>query len=255
MKKIYQFFRWTKLQRKEERLRRSHAQNVMMARDLARLHASHTALLRNNTEGQLGITSFAVIKHLTVLLQLRDYENYRHGVRVARLSSILAHQMQLDQSYCAMLELATPLHDIGMLALPDSSKSEDVASRREYFENHTLLGESILKSDDHLLSISSQIARSHHEHFDGSGYPDRLIGDGIPLGARIVAVADRFDDLLYGLHGNSALSADEAYKVIFDEYGRRFDPKVVRSLDQGKEEFMAAMASEASSVTHRLEGR
>lgn len=252
MEKIYQFFRWVRLQRKGERLRRSNAQNVMMARDLARLHANHTSLLRNNTVGQLGITSFAVIKHLTVLLQLRDYENYRHGVRVARLSSILARQMQLDQSYCAMLELAAPLHDIGMLAIPDVSSAEDVASRRNCFDSHTLFGESILKSDDHILSISSQIARSHHENYDGSGYPDRLIGDGIPLGARIVAVADRFDDLVCGLHGNSAHSADEAYKVIFDEYGRQFDPKVVRSLDQGKEEFMMAMAADAQ--TNNLRG-
>lgn len=252
MKRIYQFVRWSSLQRKGAKLRRSNAQNVMMARDLARLHANYTALLRNNTEGQLGIASYAVIKHLTVLLQLRDYENYRHGVRVARLSGILARQMRLDTSYCAMLELATPLHDVGMLALSDSSKSEAVTSSRQYFENHTLLGEAILKSDDHILSISSQVARSHHEHFDGSGYPDRLIGDGIPLGARIVAVADRFDDLVCGLHGNSAISTDEAYKVIFDEYGRQFDPKVVRSLDQGKEEFMMAMAADAQ--THNLRG-
>ncbi|MEW5903611.1 MAG: HD domain-containing phosphohydrolase [Pseudomonadota bacterium] len=236
MKRLKRLLRLLRLQRSTARLQRSQQQNLRMAEDLAKLHANYRSLLKMNKEGQLGITSLAVIRHMTVLLQLRDPASHQHGLRVARLAALLAHRMEIDRSYCAMLELAAPLHDIGMLAL--SSQSYSDGSDAHAFQRHTELGAAILASDDHILSIAAMIARAHHEHFDGSGYPDGLVGENIPLEARIVAVADHFDDLLHGLHGHPRMSAQEAFNEVFQHYGTRYDPKVVRALNLAMDEFM-----------------
>lgn len=243
MKRLIQYVRKLSLQSTWQKLHRSDEQNILMARDLSRLHSNYMALLRKNSEGQLGVSSFAVIKHMTILLQLRDYETYRHGIRVARLAAILARKMGIDSAYCAMLELATPLHDIGMLALPDPCNRKDMGGHSSGIERHTTLGETILKSDDHILSIAAQLARSHHEYFDGNGLPDHLIGEEIPLEARIVAVADRFDDLLHGMHGHGPVSPTDAFIAIFEQYGKQFDPKVVRALNESLEELVSVVDS------------
>ena len=238
MERLKRLFRTLHLQRRSARLQRSQQQNLRMAQDLAKLHANYLSLLKMNKEGQLGITSLAVIRHMTVLLQLRDHESHQHGLRVARLAALLAHRMEIDRSYCAMLELAAPLHDIGMLALSGETCAEN--STRG-FQRHTELGAAILTSNDHILSIAAMIARSHHEHFDGSGYPDGLLGENIPLEARIVAVADCFDDLLHGLHGHPKLTPQEAFNEVFLHYGTRYDPKVVRALNLAMDEFLAGL--------------
>ena len=249
MKRLIQYIRKLKLRSTWHKLHRSDEQNIMMARDLARVHANYMAVLRKNSEGQLGLSSFAVIKHMTILLRLRDYESYRHGVRVARVAVELARKMGIDNSYCSMLELATPLHDIGMLAISHPCEHRELANHAKAIETHTILGESILRSDDHILSISAQLARSHHEHFDGTGFPDHLVGDEIPLEARIVAVADRFDDLLHGMHGEKPLSPSAAFSVIFEQYGTQFDPKVVRALNLGMDEIIVMLDAEATMPT------
>ncbi len=253
MKRIKRLFRTMYLQRQSMRLHRSQQQNLRMAQDLAKLHANYLSLLRMNKEGQLGITSLAVIRHMTVLLQLRDPASHQHGLRVARLAALLAHRMEIDRSYCSMLELAAPLHDIGMLALSSDSYSDGSDTRT--FQRHTELGAAILTADDHILSIAAMIARSHHEHFDGSGYPNGLLGENIPLEARIVAVADYFDDLLHGLHGHPRLNAQEAFNEVFLHYGTRYDPKVVRALNLAMDEFMDGLRTSPVPAPQLMEAR
>jgi len=238
MKRLGEIARRLLLRSDAEKLRRSDAQTLLMAQDLSKLHANYLALMKMRNEGHLAPSSLAVIRHLTILLQLRHYPQHRHGVRTAKLASIMARRMELDSAYCTMIELAAPLHDIGMLAVPRSNMM------REVTKEHVLLGEAILNSDDYILSMAARIARSHHEHFDGSGYPDGLIGEEIPLEARIVAVADRFDHFLHAIDDLEAHSADAAFSQIFEQYGKQFDPIVVRALNQSMDEFLTAMVSE-----------
>lgn len=241
MKKIFDFVRTLALQSRSARLRRSDAQAILMARDLAKLHADYVALLKLSKRGRLDESSFAVIKHLTVLMQQRDYAAYRHGVRVAKLAVLLARQLQMDNAFCAMIELATPLHDIGFAALP--CVQNDEVQETELIA-HTRLGQTILDSEDALLSFAAAIAAAHHEHFDGSGYPEGLLGENIPVAARIVAVADYFENLLRGSQRQPPMSAREAYQKVIGEYGSRFDPQVVRGLDKVAEEFAAMIESD-----------
>lgn len=232
MKRIIRRLRYQLLQRSAERARRNEQQCLVMSRELMKLYADRRSLTKLNQEGQIGLPSMAVIEHLGTLFRLCDPDAYQHGLRVARLSWRLANKMGIDTDYCTKIELTASLHDIGMLALP-FSKSED-PSAAPHITRHTVLGESVLSSSDHILSIAAMITRSHHEHFDGSGYPDGLLGEHIPLEARIVAVADAFDDLVHG--GN--MTAEDAYKVMQQHYGTRFDPKVIRALHFALDEYL-----------------
>lgn len=240
MKKIFDFVRVLALQSQTARLRRSDAQAILMAKDLAKLRADYMALLKLSKKGRLDDSSFAVIKHLTVLMQQRDYAAYRHGVRVAKLAVLIAHQLQMDNAFCAMIELATPLHDIGFVAIPNPAvcatdgHGQDAATDLIW---HTRLGQLILASEDALLSFAADIAAAHHEHFDGNGYPNGLLGENIPVAARIVAVADYFENLLCGSQYQPPMSAREAYQKVMGEYGSRFDPQVVRGLDKVADDF------------------
>ncbi|WP_316150597.1 HD-GYP domain-containing protein [Cupriavidus sp. BIC8F] len=120
-----------------------------------------------------------------------------HLIRTSCIASCLADLMGLDIREQQRIRIATPVHDLGKMAVPDyvllKPGKLDQAERR-IMERHSSIGADLLAgSSDELLQFASQIARHHHERFDGSGYPDRLAGPDVPLAARIVAVADAFD--------------------------------------------------------------
>ncbi|MEI7457552.1 MAG: HD domain-containing phosphohydrolase [Nitrosomonadales bacterium] len=223
-------------QSKSEKLKRSEQQNLLIAKDLVKMRAQCNGLLTMENNGLLTEASFAVYEHLSLLLKLRDPDAYLHSVRVARIAGLLAMESGMSDEYCMSLELITSLHDIGIAALPTGTPThaESILERDELetFKTHCVLGETILLSGDHLLDMAARLARSHHELFDGSGYPDGLTGLLIPLESRIVAVADYIEGLLGGSHHIEPLNYETVYARLHQLSGSYFDPDIVRKVDR-----------------------
>jgi two-component system response regulator RpfG len=163
--------------------------------------------------------------------EFRDSQTGNHIIRMARYSRLIASALGLGSGHVETIELAAPLHDIGKIGIPDQlllktgklSREEMVAMRR-----HPLIGYEIIKdSPSSYLRMGALVALGHHEKFDGSGYPHGLVGDHIPLGARIVAVADVFDALTSVRPYKQAWPVEEAYAYIENQRGVHFDPQVV----------------------------
>ncbi len=229
------FFNRLIRQSKTERLKLCEKQNFLMAEDLVRVRAQYSGLLKMKSNGVLSEASVAVFERLNLLLKLRDPEVSLHSIRVARIAGLLAKESGMGDEYCMSLELAVSLHDIGIIALPADTPTHThsilLGADFEKFKSHCVLGETILSSGDFLLDMAARLARSHHELFDGSGYPDGLSGQQIPFEARIVALADYIEGLLGGSHGNQPLDYESVYARLTQMDARYFDPEIARLVD------------------------
>ena len=142
--------------------------------------------------------------------------------------------MKLHAKACKEIRTAAELHDIGKIGIRDPIIGKDSAlSTMEFqdIQSHVFTGENILKPVEY-LRFALPIIRHHHEHYDGSGYPDGLKGDEIPLGARIVGVADAFDAMTTQRPYNEPLSTEKALEELEDKKGKQFDPDVVDALSR-----------------------
>jgi two-component system, response regulator RpfG len=165
--------------------------------------------------------------------EYRDEETGCHVLRMARFSSLIAERLGLSEEERHVIETAAPMHDIGKIGTPDNIllkpgklDAEELAIMR----THARIGYEILKdSPSKYLQMGAVIARGHHEKFDGSGYPDGLAGEAIPLPARIVAVADVFDALTSERPYKHAWSIQDALQYLQTEQGRHFDPVCVQA--------------------------
>ena len=171
-----------------------------------------------------------ILERLAVVADIRDDISGEHGYRVGRLSALLAKEIGWDRDACNSLDIAARLHDIGKYGIRDKilldEKTLKEADRR-YIESHTLLGAEILsKSEIPQVRIAEEIARCHHEWWDGTGYPRQLKGLAIPKGARIVALADVFDALTHGRPYALAIPIEDALNQIAILRGRQFDPEL-----------------------------
>ena len=182
---------------------------------------------------------------LAKLAESRDMSAGNHLERVQKYCRALAESLavsspyadQFDTHYIDDLVDASVLHDIGKIAIPDVVLLKQAGLSPEDFEQmkrHCQIGAEALeeeiarKGPDPFLNMSVEIARSHHESFNGTGYPDGLEGEAIPLPARIVALIDTFDGLTSPrVYKREAKSPEEAKEIILDERGKRFDPVVV----------------------------
>ena len=160
----------------------------------------------------------------------REDEISHHMWRVGMLSALLAQIIGQPPREIAMLRIGACLHDIGKIAIPNHILEKPGTLNSAEFnrmKSHTLLGGLILDGCDPLLQVASQIAVSHHERWDGSGYPQGLAGDTIPLPARIAAIADVFDALTHARPYKKAWNLRKAVELIEQESGRQFDPNLV----------------------------
>ncbi|KFN51490.1 HD domain-containing phosphohydrolase [Arenimonas composti] len=154
--------------------------------------------------------------------------------RMGRYSALIAEAMGLPEDEVKTIEMAAPLHDIGKIGVPDAIllkpaplETEELAAIREY----PMRGWEILRdSSSHFVQVGATIARSHHERWDGSGYPEGLKGTDIPLPARIVAVADVLAAMTSPRPWRPAHSLDAALAWLKEQAGRQFDPAVVEAL-------------------------
>ncbi len=163
--------------------------------------------------------------------EYRDTDTGNHILRMAKYSRLIAEALGLGQERSELIEVAAPMHDIGKIGIPDNILLKPGKLTPEEFEimkSHPLVGFEILQSSpSKYLSLGAEIALSHHEKFDGSGYPYGLRGTAIPLEARIVAVADVYDALTSTRPYKKPWSSEDAQAYLTTNRGSHFDPECV----------------------------
>jgi putative two-component system response regulator len=163
--------------------------------------------------------------------------------RVARTAAGLARRLGLDEEEVSLIERAAPLHDVGKIGVPDAVLLKPGRLTPQEFrvvQAHTELGADILaQGSSRLVRAAREIALTHHERWDGTGYPQGLAGEAIPLWGRIVAVADVLDALMSERPYKRAWTPAEALAELRAQAGQQFDPRVVAALEEelrGQEE-------------------
>ncbi|MEG3617136.1 HD domain-containing phosphohydrolase [Magnetovibrio sp. PR-2] len=209
--------------------------------------------IKDHTQ-ELARTRDVTILSLASLAETRDNETGAHILRTQRYVRALAVQLkdhprfkdQLDDESIDLLYKSAPLHDVGKVGIPDSILLKPGKHTDEEFEimkTHAQLGADALAVAENELGSNSflryarEIAVTHHEKWDGSGYPNGLKGDGIPMSGRLMAVADVYDALISKRVYKPAFSHDKAMGIIRDGKGAHFDPDIVDALDAVEAEF------------------
>ncbi len=218
----------------------NHYECQIRCSNLLTLHMHHKGVLRRSEELEKAVadaTRRILEREQETLFRLakageyRDADTGNHVLRMARFSRLIAEGMGLDENRCSLIEMAAPMHDIGKIGIPDNILlKSDKLSHEEFaiMKTHTSIGYHILKnSHSKFISLGAEIALSHHEHYDGSGYPNGLQGKAIPLDARIVAVADVYDSLTSERPYKKAWSNQEALEYVYNNKGSHFDPGCV----------------------------
>ena len=180
---------------------------------------------------ELEQTRLESLERLARLAEYRDDATYEHPQRVGRTAGLLAERLGLAPDVVAAIRRAAPLHDVGKVGVPDRillKPSRLTAAEFELMKSHTLIGSEILAGSSWpVLQLAEEIALSHHERWDGTGYPDGKVEDEIPMSGRIVIVADNFDALTHSRPYAEAWDADKAAAEIRRQSGQHFDPDVV----------------------------
>lgn len=176
-------------------------------------------------------TQKEVIAALGQIIENRSKETANHTTRVAQISRYIGELMGFDEEEAASIEIASPLHDVGKIGIPDNVlEKAGKLTNEEYdiIKTHSAIGYSILKeSKIPILTIAANIAHEHHERWDGKGYPKGISGEKISIYARITAVADIFDALLSKRVYKEPWPMDKVLDFYRDEKGKIFDPKIV----------------------------
>jgi putative two-component system response regulator len=151
--------------------------------------------------------------------------------RIGAIAALLGSRLGLTRERAELLRIAAPMHDVGKIGIPDQillKPGQLTDEERHEMKRHTEIGYELLSnSDSELLSMAAVIALTHHERFDGAGYPQGLTGQEIPLEGRIVAVADVFDALISDRVYRPAFPLDQAIETMVEGRGTQFDPAIV----------------------------
>ena len=178
----------------------------------------------------LEMSYFSTVKALARAIEVKDPFTYGHSERVTQYAIAIASEMELGEWEIRNIKYAAALHDIGKLGVARSILNKPGTLSEEEFlhvKSHPQMGDSIIEPVS-FLREPREIILHHHERYDGKGYPDGLKGEEIPLGARILAVADSFEAMMSDRPYRSALDLDEAIKELRDNIGTQFDPSVVK---------------------------
>jgi putative two-component system response regulator len=179
---------------------------------------------------QLDESQLEVLERLASAAEFRDDDTGRHTQRVALLSEALARAIGLEEEEASLIRRAAPLHDVGKIGIPDQILHKPARLTEQEFvvmRTHTTIGAQILAGGQtDLIRRAERIARSHHERWDGEGYPDGLAGGAIPVEARVVAIADFFDALTHARPYRPAWPLERVTAEISGLRGRHFDPRL-----------------------------
>ena len=230
---------------------KNHIELKVYRDNLAVAVAERTRQLEKRTQ-ELTATHSAIIMGMSLLSESRDKVTGVHLARIKILTKLLAEKMAalrpdlLDSDMISAIVTYSPLHDVGKVSVPDAVLKKSGGLTQEEFEQmkeHTMGGGDLLRQvaeflpgDQRLLSVAIDIAESHHERFDGSGYPNGLSGEAIPISARIVSVADVYDALRSPRPYKRGFSHEEAMDIILNGDGRtapeHFDPEVLTAFKE-----------------------
>jgi response regulator RpfG family c-di-GMP phosphodiesterase len=173
--------------------------------------------------------------------EVRSEETKLHTKRVSVISTLIARECGLSEEEVNLIELASPLHDIGKVGISDAILNKPATLTEAEFEmmkSHALLGRDILNhSERKLLQTAAIIAYEHHEKYDGTGYPQGLVGEEISIYARIVAIVDVFDALLSKRVYKEKWQLEDVIELLEEESGKHFDPKLVDIIIKNKDEY------------------
>ena len=178
---------------------------------------------------------FETLERLARAAEYRDDETGEHTRRVGRLAARVAQALGWDDHSCEMIFRVAPLHDVGKIGIPDAillNPGRLAPAEFEVMQTHTTIGAELLgHSEFPLMHMAEEIALTHHERWDGKGYPRGLSGVSIPRPGRVVSVADTFDALTTARPYKEAWSVERTLHEIRSERGRQFDPDVVDALE------------------------
>ncbi|WP_271270440.1 HD domain-containing phosphohydrolase [Aliamphritea hakodatensis] len=212
---------------------------------LAELYITNIALILENLIGkqQLADNQRELMYIVGEAVEARSKETGSHVKRVAILSELLARKVGLPDSFCAAIKTAAPLHDIGKIAIPDNILGKPGkldAAEWSVMQSHAEIGGNMLaKSHLPVAQLGSRIARYHHENWDGSGYPEGLSGEQIPIEARIMALVDVFDALGAKRCYKDPWSLEDIRGFIETNRGVKFDPQLVELFFESFDEMVA----------------
>jgi len=199
-------------------------------------------MVRDRTNA-LNLSRLKMVRCLGRAAEYRDNETGLHIIRMSKFSALLAKSLGWSAADCELMLHASPMHDVGKIGIPDAillKPGKLEPDEWAIMKTHATIGADILDdSDSDLLHLASIIALSHHEKWDGSGYPQGLAGEAIPQAGRIVAVADVFDALLSSRSYKKAWPVEQALAFIYDNAGTHFDPEVVAHFHQRQPEILA----------------
>jgi response regulator RpfG family c-di-GMP phosphodiesterase len=210
-------------------LARHRAQEALRAanRTLERRVRERTCELERTIAG-LDAAQIETVRRLCQAVEFRDQDTGTHVARVSAFAARVARRAGLDADRCVLIERATPLHDVGKVAIPDSVLLKPGAltpDERALMETHAEIGHRLLDgSQSPVLQLAASIALTHHERYDGSGYPRGLAGEHIPIEGRIVAIADVFDALTSDRPYRPAMTVAQALDILRAGRGTHFDP-------------------------------
>lgn len=218
--------------------------------ELARLRAQLSTHEREarRRERDLRRSYEATVRALAGAVEARDAYTAKHAERVAAYGIEIARAHGMSTSDGPEMEFGFLLHDIGKVAISDAILHKPgrlTRPERDEMRRHPVIGEEIVRGID-FLGGARQVVRSHHERWDGDGYPDGLAGERIPLPARVFAIADTLDALTTDRPYRAAASFEQARAVIEAESGTQFDPDVARTFaeipDERLEDIRTALA-------------
>ena len=210
---------------------------------------------------QMEKMTLQLIRSLSTSIEARNEYAKGHSYRVAQYAGMIARELGWSRSEICQLKNAAYVHDVGRIGIPDSILNKPFKlSEKEYavIKAHTVIGANVLKELT-VIEHAAEVARFHHERYDGKGYPDGLKGKEIPIQARIVAVADRYDAMNSRRIYRNALSQEQILEELKSNRGTQFDPVIVdafvRLLEEGKVKIREEEAEEGEDDITELEQR
>jgi putative two-component system response regulator len=183
---------------------------------------------------ELAVAKDEILFRLARAAEYRDDMTGRHAARVGAAAAVLAEALGLPPTECEIVRVAAPLHDVGKIGIPDAillKRGSLTAPEMEVMKTHTTIGADLLAhSMSAVIEAGSVIAMTHHERWDGRGYPKGLRGEEIPIHGRLVAVADALDALTHVRPYKGAVPFEDAIHRLINEAGSAFDPDVTTAL-------------------------
>jgi len=198
---------------------------------------------RNRALREVANAHQEALLRLALAAELRDDDTGVHIIRIGHLAEALALQCGEDVHFARMLRHAAPMHDVGKIGVPDMVLKKPgiyTQEERQVMNRHPVIGAQILgRSSIPMFQLAAEVALSHHERWDGTGYPMGLAREAIPISGRIVAVVDFFDALTMDRCYRKAFSDELALAMLAEQRGAAFDPRLVDKLLDNATEFIA----------------